>query len=194
MTQHHLAPPIGAVLLLALSGCAAPPQNIYVLNDAPSSGPGASSQLGLPTIELRTVGVPDYLDTTDILRRTGPNQVKPSPSGQWGERLSVGLTDALAAHLALLIPGAVIVKSEAAVPSLRLLIQIEQFDVAQNGLCTVAARWQIVARDRHTILAAERATLTVTATAATDEAVTAALSRAVAELSQQIAPALQGKI
>ncbi|WP_394365076.1 hypothetical protein [Paraburkholderia kirstenboschensis] len=40
---------------------------------------------------MKRVQLPDYLDTTAILERSG-NRLIPSSAGWWGERLSVGMT------------------------------------------------------------------------------------------------------
>jgi uncharacterized lipoprotein YmbA len=59
-------------------------------------------------VEVKPVLVPDYLNVSDILVRRGENALAPSPTGRWGERLSVGATRALAMGLVRRLPGLVV--------------------------------------------------------------------------------------
>jgi len=69
----------------------------------PTATAATVSQTGLPVVELKRVQLPDYLDTTDILERRG-NQLVPSSTGRWGERLSAGFSRALTGSLAARLP------------------------------------------------------------------------------------------
>ena len=89
-----------AITACSLSG---PPPAEYVLGAMPAATATTLSQTGLPVVEVNRIQLPDYLDTTDILERRG-NQLVPSPTGRWGERLSVGITRALTASLAARLP------------------------------------------------------------------------------------------
>lgn len=75
-----------ALMLLALSACAAvgPPPQIYVLGNAPPARTLNVSQLAEPVVEVKPV--PDYLDTTDMLRPGTGGRMLASRSARWGER------------------------------------------------------------------------------------------------------------
>jgi uncharacterized lipoprotein YmbA len=176
----------GIVLLLAGCGFAAPPLRTYVLGDPALPTPGVLSETNLPIIELRTVAVPDYLDSSDILRRIGPNEVTASPTGRWGERLSVGLTQALATALSRRMPDAVIDTTPTAEPTRRLFVDIERFDIGLDGQCLLVAHWRVLPADSHTALASEQATFRETAVPADDAAIALAMTRAVDHLAEQI--------
>jgi hypothetical protein len=71
----------GASLLLW--GCGTfPPARVYILGDPGSPAAGVRDEAGLPHIDLRTVSVPDYLDTTEMTRRTASNDKVHSDSEQ----------------------------------------------------------------------------------------------------------------
>ncbi len=91
--------------MLLLWGCGsyALPK-VYLLGDPAPAVAGVSSTRGLPVIEMKTVRVPDILDTSDIVRLAGANQVTASAKGKWGERLSVGITQDLVATLSSQLP------------------------------------------------------------------------------------------
>lgn len=184
-----LAPAIAALFLW---GCSAYPlPKVYVLGDPPPSPPGVSSDVGLPVFELRTVSVPDYLDTTDILRRGGPNRVIASPTGRWGDRVSVGVTEALSSALSKRLPGVVIQSGSAYEPPRRILVDIVRFEVGPDGQCVLAARWGITTEGRKTQPWSEQGTFVETAKAPTDAAAASAMTSAVDQLADHIAVTIQ---
>ena len=133
-----------ATVSVLLAGCSSLPiQRTYVLGDPPSPTSGVRAEAGIPVIELKTVSIPDYLDSTDILRRAGPNEVVPSPTGRWGERLSLGLTDALASALSKRLPKRVITTMPTAEPTRRIFVDVERADIEADGRCLLAARWRV---------------------------------------------------
>jgi uncharacterized lipoprotein YmbA len=186
---HHAT--VLAAIATLLGGCGAPPElKTYVLGNQASRTVGVQSQAGLPVIELRTVAVPDYLDSTDILRQAGANQLVPSSTGKWGERLSMGLTRALAAALSARLDTAV-VTTAASDNSHRLLIEVESFEIGAGGRCLIAARWQITTTDGHSVVESERGTFSDGTTSIDDAAVAAVITHLVDELAGQIALTLQ---
>ncbi|MBX6376452.1 MAG: membrane integrity-associated transporter subunit PqiC, partial [Acetobacteraceae bacterium] len=94
-----------AGLVLAACGLTSgPPPVTYVLGTPAPAADGVESLTGKPVIEVKPVLVPDYLDVADIMIRQADNVVAPSPTGRWGERLSVGVTRALTLGLARRLP------------------------------------------------------------------------------------------
>jgi len=100
-----------------------------------------------PRLEVRRILVPDYLDSTDILLRSGRDEVKASVTARWGERLSLGLTDAVGADLAARMPQYAIVKDASSKPQQQLLITVTALDLWPSGRCVLAASWSIVDED-----------------------------------------------
>jgi uncharacterized lipoprotein YmbA len=125
---------------------------VYVLTaplePAAYASPSPSAvQSEAPThLGVRRVLVPDYLDTTDILLRDGRNEIKVDTTGRWGERLSKGLTQALAADLAVRLPRDSVVLDASGIAPRQLLINVEAMDVWPDGHCVIAADWSIVDR------------------------------------------------
>jgi uncharacterized lipoprotein YmbA len=131
-----------------LAACAAdPPTRIYLLA-APAGGNeplrAAGSAAGAP-VQLQTVLVPDYLDTTDILLRAGPHEVIASRTGRWAERLSQGITHALQAALASRLPGRGLTLSPPADPfAAQLLVTVDALDAWPDGHCVLRAHWTVL--------------------------------------------------
>ncbi len=189
--RHGLAV---AMATTVLTGCGALPlQRTYVLGDPPVPTLGVRSETGLPIVELKTVSVPDYLDSTDILRRTGSNEVVPSPTGRWGERLSLGITDALASALSRRLPKLVITTTPASEPARRIFVDVERIDISAGGQCLVAARWRITGADGQATSTSKRGTFSETAASADDPAVAAAMTRVVDQLADQIAATMEAE-
>jgi uncharacterized lipoprotein YmbA len=182
--------------LIVLTGCSSSPvPSTYVLSAPADPIAGVHSEAGRPVVELPTVSLPDYLDSTDIFLRDGRNELKSSRTGQWGERLSVGITHALETSLARRLPGVLVVHTPlSGRPDRRLLVDVEAFDVQPDGRCVLTARWTIA--DSGTAAVAERGTfLTMTAAGSkgslTDTAVVAAMEAAVDQLADRIAVSLR---
>jgi uncharacterized lipoprotein YmbA len=107
------------------------------------ASPASTAPSPAARIVVRRVLVPDYLDTTDILLRIGNNQVKARATARWGERLSQGLTHALAADLVARMPSDSIV-TDVAGPTRQLLITVNALDLWPDGRCAIAASWSLV--------------------------------------------------
>ena len=179
-----------AALVTVLGGCGErPPMRLYVLGDS-SWRPGAMrSETGLAIIELRPVSIPDYLDTTDMFRWVGGNEVVPSPTGRWGERLSLGLTDALASALARRLPDRVIATTSPVSQGRRVFVHMDTIHMDASGLCRVVASWRITGEP------GERrgsGNFAETATGLDDAAMAAVLTRVVGQLADQIAATIEG--
>jgi uncharacterized lipoprotein YmbA len=178
--------------LLMVLGCAGPAPRIYILGPPAPPLSGMASEAGRPIIELKTVTVPDYLDTLDIQLRDGQNALNVSKTGRWGERLSVGVTRALEDDLTRRLPGVVIARSvPSGQPARTLLVTVDAFDIMPDGRCVLAARWSVIGTDRHTVAASERASIvTMVANSANglkDADVVAAMAAAVNQLSDRVA-------
>jgi len=180
---------------LCLWGCGTfPLPRVYVLGDPSPSTPGVADEAGLPHIELKTVTVPDYVDTTDIIRRSGSNAVIASTTGQWGERVSLGVTRALATDLARKLPNIIIESRSVYEPSRRLLVNVERFEIDEDGLCTLTARWRLTSPDDKVQSNSERGTFVAAATSKTDAAAAVAMTSAIDQFASQIAVGVKASI
>jgi hypothetical protein len=104
-----------------------------------------SNDLAAAVLQVEVVALPAYLDNTDILLRRGPHRLESVPTGHWGERLSLGLTHAIAAELTDKLPGIRVALERPESPTARLLrVNVASFDVFPDGHCVVVAEWAIV--------------------------------------------------
>ena len=180
-----------AILTLALCGCGSYPlPTLYVLGERAAPTPGVVSRTGLPVIELKTVTVPDDLDSTDIIRREGANRAIASPTGQWKDRLSVAVTSALAADLRRRLPDVVVETAGDSAPARRLVVDVESFEIGSDGVCSLTARWSLAGPDAKAAPISEKGAFVETSSG-TDDAVAAAMTSAIDELAARIAATIR---
>jgi uncharacterized lipoprotein YmbA len=176
-----------APLLLIVACSATPPARLYVLGDPAEPVQAVKVQSDRPVVRLLPVSVPDYLDTREILHRDRSNEVTASSTGLWAERLSVGVTDALAASLATHLPDVVIVTGQPKVPpSRQIMVDVQQFEIDADGRCLLTARWEFVSGDGGKVLRRESDSMVEQAAQAGDASVAAAMTRAIDRLALRI--------
>lgn len=183
---------LGAVLALTGCGTAGPPPVTYVLGASAPHATGAESLLGRPVVEVKPVLLPDYLDTADILIRRGQHVVAPSPTGRWGERLSAGMTRALAAALARRLPALVIVASPPVeLPARQVQVDVAAFEPRADGAVGLVAQWRVLDGAGRETLTGERVSLDRPVPGLGDAAVVAAMSDAVEALAEHVAAGVE---
>jgi hypothetical protein len=183
---------VAAITLLGLSGClSSPPPRTYILGYPADAGPVTRTQTGRPVVEVKPVSVPDYQDTRDILVRTGVNELVASPTGRWGDRLSVGITRALTAALAKRLPNMDVTASPPVSPAAQqVVVDVDTFEIRDGGPCLLGARWSIVDRGGRRSTTSDYARFAVDANGRNDAHVAAAMTQAVDRLADRIASAL----
>ena len=186
-----------AVLALLLGGCASsPPTRIFVLGSAAADNVPVGEGRGRP-VWLRPVLVPDYLDTTDILLRTGIHEVAPSRTGRWAERLSSGVTHALLQDLAARLPQAAVTLDDGGQDSAVVSVTVDAFDILAVGRCVLSASWTVAA-GRGAAAAPERAVISASFAAASpggsvDTAIVAAMADDLDRLADRLAAAVHAR-
>jgi uncharacterized lipoprotein YmbA len=194
VTRSFLA--LAAVMFLA--GCAGSPlPRTYVLAAPAQPDPGVVNESGRRVIELPTVALPDYLDSSDIVVRNGQNELIPSKTGRWGERLSIGITQALEVDLARRVPGILVTHN--GIPgqaSASLLVNVEAFDVHPDGRCVLTARWMLPGDTGQSATISQQGTFVTQAAASpggalSDAAIVSAMAMAIDQLADRIAPSLR---
>jgi uncharacterized protein len=178
-----------AIFLMSCAGSPLP--RIYVLGAPAKPDPGVINESGRRVIELPTVALPDYLDSSDIVLRNGQNELIPSKTGRWGERLSLGITHALEAALTRRLPGVLVTHSSmAGQPSASLLVNVEAFDVHPDGRCVLTARWMLRGDAGQSAMISQQGTFVTQASPTgtlSDAAIVSAMAAAVDQLAARIA-------
>jgi uncharacterized protein len=108
------------------------------------------------------------------------------------ERLSIGLTRALAASIAARLPNAAVTTmTPVERPMRQVLTDVTTFDTNPGHDVILAARWTIADGSGHVSLLSEEAALVEPLASANDAAAVAAMSRAVEDLASRIATGIE---
>ena len=204
MVLPNYLPPVSrcirAALLAVLCGspffllaCArsGPPATQYILGTAPAAATATNALKGRPAIEVMSVRIPDYLDTRDIVVRSD-NRLLPSSSGQWGERLSIGMTRALASSLAARLPNMSVVTMRPIEPPVRqVIVDVTAFEARPDQKAVLIARWTVADRLGHATLLAQETVLVESSPSMEDKDLVTAMSRVVDDLASQIAAGIE---
>ena len=183
---------VATALLVSACGSAGPPPRHYVLGELAPIRPASPSESDFPIVEVKSVRVPDFLDTTQIVTRRAGGEIVASQSAQWGERLSIGVTRTVALSLAGSLPQLAVTTSPPLdAPRWQVLIDIDAFDAQLNGSCTLMARWSIWEGRGNKKINEGRLLLTEPVGTGTDAHVVAAMNREVDQLANRIAQQLE---
>jgi len=134
-----------ALIVAMLSACAAPPLRLYTLGAPSENIDRPPLPRNAAVIVVERVSLPGYLDTQDILIRSGATFDR-SQTGRWVSRLSVSATELLTARLAMRRPDALITENVQASSDYEIRVHVEALDVTSTGAAVMRADWQIVPR------------------------------------------------
>ncbi len=136
-------------------------------------------------MQIEPVLIPDYLDTTDILLRTGPHQVKISVTAEWAERLSAGIAHALRGDLATEFPQDRVTLGPAEKASAeQILVAVDALDMWPDGHCVLIAHWRAGAHTGQGVFKS------MAQARPTDETRVAGLAALIRQLATRIATAI----
>ncbi len=142
-------------------------------------------------VEVKPVRLPEYLDTRELVVRSG-NQLLPSKTGQWAERLSVGMTRALALSLGMQLPDvAVLTANPVERPTWQVWVDVTAFEAKIDRQVVLAARWTITDGIGRSSLLSEDTVRMEPTESMGDAAVVNAMNRAVEVLARQIAAGIK---
>jgi uncharacterized lipoprotein YmbA len=176
-------------LVLLLGACAsAPATRFYAL--APVSVPVAVTKIQAPpTIVVREVSLPRYLDRPQIVTRTDTHRLRFAEYAHWGGDLREDVTRVLAANLARHLAGSAVLPAptfSSVPPDLTLDVELLRFEAADDGQVHLVARWRASVQGavREVTLSRPRAGETV------DAALVGVMSELLGDLAMAIAPTL----
>ncbi|MGH8260500.1 MAG: PqiC family protein [Steroidobacteraceae bacterium] len=171
MTSSGARVALAMLTTLAVAACAARPLKLYTLNDAAAIEPQGQLRPGAPVMEVDRLTLPDYVDTVDILLRSG-SVLERSDGARWASRLSILATNLLTARLATRAPDALVTDQwHGTAPDYRIMVQVTRLDVTTAGVASLNADWQIIPRDPQRQAIRDRTQIRITGPVATDQEV-----------------------
>lgn len=174
--------------LLMLAACASAPPTLVALPAPPPAAPSAAADSAAePTILLRHVSVPGYLDGFPVVTGRQGETLIVAADAEWAERLSDAagrvLRDALSQRLG---PGRVLIEGDGRIPDADLTIELLTLDPL-DGRLALDARWSFVAAGGERANHSGRTQLDVPLASAQPSAVAAATAQALGEFASALA-------
>lgn len=123
-----------------------PSDHFYTLigNSANLPVPAASAQG--PSVAITSVTLPEAVDRSEIVVRSGPNRVLVMETQRWAESLKTAIPRALASDLSPLLGGATVsVQADNASRDAKYVVWIDitRFDSALGEAATIDAVWSV---------------------------------------------------
>lgn len=167
-----------AGLLLSVGACLPQsPRHLHTLYlPAPDALPAS-----LPQVRVR---LPEYLDGSQVLRRSPSGELRLYEGHVWGERLSDGMGRLLQEQIAIRLAGDMLE------PALLIRVEFSRFEVEHDGVMRVRGHWRSQRRGETSPL---HGSLRYDAAPGRDSAtaVVAAMGDALGEVADQIAAQLR---
>lgn len=138
---------IQLAVALFLAACGSAPKESFYTLSAPA--PVEAATAATFSVVVGPVSVPDSVDRTPMVIRTGPNQVDIADLHRWAEPLKAAIPRVLAAHLARELPGARVGASRQAAggeSDYRVAVDVSRFESSFSEGATLEAAWAISAK------------------------------------------------
>ncbi len=147
-----------------------------------------------PVIGIGPVTIADYLDQSDLVSRTGDNQLIKAEYDRWAGSFKDDFVNVLAENIGFLVPTEQIYLYpwRGSVPiGYQVALEVIRCDGRLGEAAHLVARWSIFGSPGKKLLKMHRSSLREPVTGPDYAALVAAQSRALAKLSQEIAAAIQ---
>jgi uncharacterized lipoprotein YmbA len=190
------------LLVVTLGGCASSPSSKFYQVSA-ASGQAAEARdvprQGSEVISIGPLRVPDYLDRSQIVTRSGKNEIKLAEFDRWAGSIEDDIIRALVEDIsAQLPPGRFFVIRWSPLldsqlsSSYRVEMIVSRFEGALDGAVTLKAQWGILGKDKSFLFRKESLVVEQVNGNGYDAYVNA-MSRAIERLSREIADGIVSK-
>ena len=183
---------LGAMGIAAISaGCSSPDPALYTI--APAAG--AAQVSGQSIILLDHVGIPPYLDRSQIVKSSENYRLDVRSNDWWGEPLAAMLRRVLRQELAQRLPQSTVLSESGAVsatPDATIDLGLERLDEDASGNVVLLAQTSVTFKGRKAPIL-RTFQVSVPSSASTSAAEVAAVSIAVGRLADGLAALLSGR-
>ncbi|MFQ5803507.1 MAG: membrane integrity-associated transporter subunit PqiC [Candidatus Methylomirabilales bacterium] len=187
---------LGASMLGGCVGGKSKPSSFYVLSPLPDAKAGKQVAAGERdvAIGIGPIDLPHYLDRTQIVIRASPNQLDFAEFDRWAEPLRDNFSRTLTENLSTLLatPHVAVFPWDGSTPiDYQVEVEVTRFEGDADGNALLIARWSIFGKGVRELLVRRRSRFSKAAGAQDYEALVSAMSRALANLSREIATAIE---
>ena len=181
-------------LAAALAGCgSSPPTTFHVVT---SLDRGERAAADGPAVGVGPLVVAGYLDRPQIATRSDENTLELAEFHQWAEPLKQSLHRLLVENLSVLLGSdevAALPWRSRAPMDFQVSVEIDRFDRAPDGQIALAARWLLLDVRAEPASEAHRSWIRRPAAGDDHGVLAAAMSKAWADLSREIAAAIEAR-
>jgi uncharacterized lipoprotein YmbA len=184
-----------AFLLVFLGGClgSSPPSRFYLLSPLSSAEPlpGVRSEMA---IGIGPVVLPEYLNRTQIVTRTGDHRLQLAEFDRWAEPLTRNFGRVLMMNLSTFLSTGLIAPhpwNRSTPIDYQVVVHVVRFDAGEDGMASLRARWSIVEGAERKFLEVRKSNLREPIDDDGYQATVASMSRLVGALSLEIAEAIR---
>jgi len=138
-------PALGAALLALLAACGSPPKENFFTLSGPQTPPPAATASAV-SVFVGPVTVPESVDRTAMVLRTGPNRVDIDDANRWAEPLKSAIPRVIAETIMRELATPHVMASRAGsgmAVDYRVAIEIQRFDSSIGEGAAVDALWSI---------------------------------------------------
>lgn len=184
-------------LLVPLGGCAtSAPSRFYVLSAIPSSTVPERKDRRDLSILLASVTLPSHLDRRQMVSRTSPNELEIAEFDRWAEPLEANVLRVLAENLSLLLGTnriATFPRTQLDDVDYRVAVDVIRLDGRPGGKAALTARWTVLGNRKASALRTIKSSFVEQVAASNYGTVAAAQSKMLADLSREIAAAIEAE-
>jgi uncharacterized protein len=172
--------------ILALAGCASPNPDFYTLQ--PTHGAVLSTPAQI--IELRRPGLAGYLDRSDVVLKDSDYHININSQSRWAEPMGDMIGRVLAQDLSQRLPASSVFGQSGAItadPTLRVEIDVQRFDLGDDGRVTLTAETALESGRSHTPVKTRNVNLTSAPAGPGAANLAAIMSTLLGQLADQVA-------
>ncbi len=180
------------LLVLLVSGCGSSPDSkFYTLNALPreASSPGTVQGNASVLVKVGPVTIPDTLDQSQIVTRSGPNELDLNEFNRWGGDLQTDFQRILGENISILLPTDHVVLYQEIILSpvdFQVIVNVREFEGQLGGAVTLNADWSVIKLGKEKSVAVRKSVLHENTDSSDFPGYVAAQSRLLAKLSRQI--------
>lgn len=187
---------LGVSMLGGCVGGKSKPSKFYLLSPLSDAKAGKQVAAGERDVSvgIGPIDLPPYLDRTPIVTRTSPNQLDLAEFDRWAELLRHNFSRTLTENLSILLAThhVAVFPWDGSTPiDYQVEVEVTRFEGDADWNALLIARWSIFGKGMRELLVRRRSRFSEPAGAQDYEALVSAMSRTLANLSREIATAIE---
>ncbi|WP_428353970.1 PqiC family protein [Methyloprofundus sp.] len=148
-------------------------------------------------VKVGPVSIPDMLDQSQIVTRTGANTLDVDEYNRWSGEFQSDIQRIIGENIAILLPTDQVALSQEIIllpVDFQVIVNVREFDGSLGGVVTLNADWVVAGKGDDKSMIAKKSVLRENADGADYQAYVAAQSRLLAKLSQEIADEIKKQL